>query len=180
MMVTGHSGDKRRAALDRRMEIDFTESVRQVSDQPEDTLLHHAPAPSEAEHLIVDVQPGALQATPQCRDPEVVCRGPGALIRQGTAQHCRRFVWNAHRFHPKVSTDLDDQSGDGWMKVHVLVGIDVVEGQTSRSKGGELGSNFRLELAANSRQQEKSDPRSGQISVERRIVENEPGDLDTW
>jgi len=64
------------------------------------------------------------------------------------------------------------------MKVHVLVGVDVVESQTGGSKGRELCSNFCLELAANSREQEESDPGSSHVRIERRMAANEPGNLD--
>ncbi len=64
------------------------------------------------------------------------------------------------------------------MKVHVLVGIDVVEGQTGRSKGRELCSDFRFELATNARKHEESDPGSSHVPVERCIAANEFGNLD--
>ena len=64
------------------------------------------------------------------------------------------------------------------MKVHVLVGVDVVEGQTGGSKGRELCSNFCLELAANSREQEESDPGSSHVRIECCIAPNQSGNLD--
>jgi hypothetical protein len=41
-----------------------------------------------------------------------------------------------------------------------------------------LCSNFCLELAANSREQEESDPGSSHVRIERRMAANEPGNLD--
>ena len=64
------------------------------------------------------------------------------------------------------------------MKVHVLVGIDVVEDQTGGSKGRELCSNFCLELAANARKQEKSNPGASHVPVECCTAANESGNLD--
>ena len=101
------------------------------------------------------------------------------LTRNSTAQHLHRFIRNAHRLETKVSTDLDDQSGHGRMKVHVLVGIHVIERQTGRAKGCELRSDFRFELAANPREQEEPDPGSGHVRVEHRIVANESWNLDS-
>src|ERR1700730_4620555 len=49
MTVAGHSRDERWAALHCRMEIDFADAVRQVLYHPEDSVLKHAAAPSEAE-----------------------------------------------------------------------------------------------------------------------------------
>jgi hypothetical protein len=64
------------------------------------------------------------------------------------------------------------------MEMHVLVGIDVVEGQTGRAKSSELRSDFRFNLAPNSRKQEKSDPGASHVPVECCIAANEPGNLD--
>src|SRR5438046_6160530 len=115
MAVARHRGEERGAALYRRMEIDFAEPLRQVLDQPEDPLLHHTAAPSEAEDIVVGAQTGPPHAAPQRSDPEAVERDRIVLSRNGPAQHPDRFIRDAHRLEPKVSADLDDQPGHGWM-----------------------------------------------------------------
>ena len=66
------------------------------------------------------------------------------------------------------------------MKMHVLVGIHVIERQTGRAKSRELRSDFRFELATNARKQEESDPGSSHVPVERCIAANESRNLDIW
>jgi len=61
----------------------------------------------------------------------------------------------------------------------VLVGIHVIERQTGRAKSCELRADFRFELAANPRKQEKPDPGSGHVPVEYRIVANKCGNRDS-
>jgi hypothetical protein len=52
------------------------------------------------------------------------------------------------------------------MKVHVLMGIHVIQGQTGCLKGRELCSDFRFELATHSRNEEEPDPGSSHVGVE--------------
>ena len=61
------------------------------------------------------------------------------------------------------------------MEMHVLVRIHMIERQTGRAKSCELRSDFRFELATNSRKQEKSEPGADHVPVECCIAANESG-----
>ncbi len=68
--------------------------------------------------------------------------------------------------------------GDARMKVHVLMGVDVVERQAGCAEGFELRPDLGRELTANPRKHEKSDTGAGHISVELAVVADELLDLD--
>jgi hypothetical protein len=63
------------------------------------------------------------------------------------------------------------------MEVHVVVGIDVVERQSGCVERFELGPDLTRELAANARENEKSDAGTGHVPVEPALTAEEMGDL---
>jgi hypothetical protein len=63
------------------------------------------------------------------------------------------------------------------MKMHVLVGVDVVEPQTGCAERCELRPNLARELPANGRENEKSDAGAGHVPVELAILADELRDL---
>ena len=50
-----------------------------------------------------------------------------AFPEWSAAQRRDRLRGDPYRLHAVVTPDLDDQLGDAWMEVHVLVGVHVVE-----------------------------------------------------
>ena len=64
------------------------------------------------------------------------------------------------------------------MKVHVLVGVHVVERQTGCAEGFELRPDLARELTANARKHKKSDTGAGHVSVEFAVLADELRDLD--
>jgi hypothetical protein len=63
------------------------------------------------------------------------------------------------------------------MKMHVLVGVYMVELQTGCAKRLELGPNFCRELVSNSRQKKEPDRGSRHIRIERALPAHEAGNL---
>jgi hypothetical protein len=63
------------------------------------------------------------------------------------------------------------------MKMHVLVGVDVVEPQTGCAERCELRPNLARELATNARQHKKPDAGAGHVPVELAILADELRDL---
>jgi hypothetical protein len=74
--------------------------------------------------------------------------------------------------------NLDDQSCDARVEVHVFVGVDVVERQTGCAERFELRADLARKLAADVREDKKSDPGSGHVAVEFTLLADELRDLE--
>ncbi len=99
------------------------------------------------------------------------------LAGKGAAQRPDRFRWHPHRLDAEVAADLDDQSGDRRVEVHVLVRVDMVEREAGRAKGRELRANFGRQLAADLRQKEKTHASAHHIAVELAAAPHQTGNF---
>src|ERR1700751_5746344 len=127
--------------------------------------------------MVVGAKSGPPQSPPQQCIPRVVRRRSVALLRKSTTQHRDRLRGDPHRFHAVVTANLDDQPGDARMKVHVLVGVHMVEQQTSCPERCELRPDLVSQLSANSREDKKSDAGAGHVPVELALLADELPDL---
>ena len=57
------------------------------------------------------------------------------------------FVGDPHRPEIIVPADIDDQVKHGRVKMHVFMGVDMVQPQTGLAESLELRADFRLQLA---------------------------------
>ena len=128
--------------------------------------------------MVVGAKFRPLQAPAQHRAPRMVNRRSIALFRKSLAQHRDRLRRDSHCRHTKVATDPDDQPGDTGVKVHVLMRVDVIEGQTGCLERCELRPDLHRELAASTWGNKKSDPGAGHVAVELAVVADELRDLD--
>jgi len=134
------------------MEIDFADAVRHVGQQIENARLRHRTAPGDTKEVIVDDDAGTPQAPAQQFDPEAE-QGCGDALRErahgtGMAKRRLRLGRHAHRAQAIVAADGDDEPGDGGMKMHVLVRVDVIELEAGGAEGLELRANLDGELTA--------------------------------
>ena len=148
--------------------------MRQEAEQP---LLDHRAAPGDAEHMIVDRQPGATQPPAQRRDDRTVGRHPMGFAREGAAQRANRLGGEADGTHPVGPANLDDQPRDGRMQMHVLVRVDMVERQAGRPERLELPADLGGEQAAHPRHQEIAQPGADLVVVEPPIRADQPTKL---
>ena len=128
--------------------------------------------------MVVGPKPGSLQSPTQHRVPGVVRRRSVAFLRKSLTQHCHGLRWDPHRLHPIVIPNLDDQSCDVGMKVYVFVGVDVVERQTGCAEPFELRADLARKLAADVREDKKSDPGAGHVPVEFTVFADEVRNFD--
>jgi hypothetical protein len=77
-----------------------------------------------------------------------------ALNRKGRAQYRPGLGRQANRPQSVIAADFDDEAGDGRVQMHVLVRVDVVEGEAGGAEGLELGADLLGELAPNSGREE--------------------------
>jgi len=155
-----------RGAFHGRVEINLADPVGQMREEPQDPLLDHAAAPGQAEDVVVGGEPGASKSATQCRDPRLISRKPIAFIGKGAPKNFSRLRGDAHGSHTVVAADLDDQGGDCRVQLHVLVGIHMIERQTSRPERVELSPDLFPELLAHLRQKEKPDTSAPQVPIE--------------
>src|SRR5271169_19154 len=130
--------------------------------------------------MVVGAKSSPPQSPPQPRDPRAVEWRPVVLLGKSAAQHGDRLRRDPHRLHAVVTANLDDQPGDTRMKVHVFVGVHMVERQTARAERRKLRPNFARELAANARKHKKSDAGAGHVPVELAVLADELRDLRAW
>jgi len=130
-----------------------------MRDQTQQPPLFEAAAPSQAEKIVVDQQPGCPQPAAQSLDPQAIKRRRVMLARKSGAQRLDRLERNPYRLHTVITPYFDDHPSNGRMHVHVLVSIYVIEPQPGRAKRFELRAYLDGELAANPRQ--KKEPHTG-------------------
>src|SRR5262249_55354176 len=94
-------------------------------------------------------EPSLPQAPPQPADPRSIKRCPVALLGKSLPQHTKGLRRDPHCLHAVVTPNLDDQPRYVRMKVHVLVGVDVVKRPTGCVERFELRADLARKLAAN-------------------------------
>lgn len=125
--------------------------------------------------MIIERETGSLQPAPQQHDPWRIkgARSLGTLRRRGAAQRTRCLQGQTHRPHAEFSSDRDDQGGDGWMNMHVLMGIDMIEVESRRFERRELRADFGGELPSRPRIEEEADPSPHHVAVKQAGVIHE-------
>jgi hypothetical protein len=127
--------------------------------------------------MVVGAKSGSPQLPPQQCVPRVMRWRSVALLRKSATQYRDRLRGDPHRFHAVITANLDDQPSDAGMKVHVLVGVHMVERQTGCSERCELRPDLALQLTANCREDKKSDAGAGYVPVELAVLADELRDL---
>src|SRR5690242_6289744 len=158
--VVRHGADERRRAARRRMEVQLADAVGQPVDEAQHPLLRHGAAPGEAEDVVVDGharrgEPAAQQAGPEVerRDPATAALPCPAAAPFGGVDYGARLARHAHGPRAERAADPEDQPGDGWVQVYVVVRVDVVERQPGRVERLELRADLAFELTPYRRQE---------------------------
>ena len=148
MIVGRHQANKQGVASGGGVDVDLAGSGRQVVEEAAEAGGGHVAAPGDAEAVVGGEHAGACDLV---SEPS----GPGAQRgrAEGRARAAGRewgggFGGNADRAQSVVAADVDEHASDGGMKVHVLVGVGMVERQAGRGEGLELGADFRGEFAS--------------------------------
>ncbi len=130
-----------------------------MREKGEEALFDHRARPGKAEKMVVGEKPRAPQTCSQSQDPGRIKRLPNPFRREGTGENSSRLQGNAHRAHAELPSDRNEEPCDRRVEMHVLMGVDVIEGKPGCAKGGKLRPDFPRERAANRRQEEK--PQAG-------------------
>ena len=88
------------------------------------------------------------------------------LVGERGVQWLDRLEGQPHGRHAVITPDFDDDARHCRMKMHVLVGVHMVEPQAGRMKRLELRADLHRELTANLRQSEKPDAGAAHIGIE--------------
>ena len=105
--------------------------------------------------------PSPEKSGPRGREP--LTPVPRAGLDAG--QHIQGFPRHAYRVQAVAFADVEHLGADGRVQMKVMVGIDMVQRQTGRSIGAELGLDFRCELPAHARPEEDGDARHRQVAA---------------
>ncbi len=85
------------------------------------------------------------------------------------------FIRESHRFHPVIASCFQNELQDGRMKVHVVVGVDVVQREAGFFESIELCADFRFQLPSHRPPEEEAN--SGKDKTRREAA---PIVYQTW
>jgi hypothetical protein len=99
------------------------------------------------------------------------------LVGESGAQRLDRFERHPDGRHPIIAPDFDYHSRDRRMKMHVLVGVHMVEKQAGGAKCPELCVDLRRELTANPEQSKIPNASAAHIRIETAVPAHQTGDF---
>jgi hypothetical protein len=99
------------------------------------------------------------------------------LVRESGVQWLKRFEGHPHGRHSIIAPDFDYHPRDRRMKMHVLVGIYMVEKQPRGAKCLELRTDLHRELTTSPRQSKKPNAGAAHIRIETAVTAHQSGDF---
>jgi len=138
VLVAGHQATQQRIAPHRGVKIKLVDPVGQNLHQPAHAIDGHVAAPGQTETMIVDRHARRARLPAQECGPAIEGPRSRSASRAAATKHVRRLGRYADRGQAKVAADVQHQSADGRVQVHVLVRIRMVERETGCGERSEL------------------------------------------
>jgi len=120
------------------VKIELADPVWQNFHQPAHAIGGHVAAPSQTETMIVDRHARRARLPAQKCGPAIEGPRSRSASRAAAVKHVRRLGGNPDTGQAKVAANVEHQSADGRVQVHMLVRVRMVERETGCGECSEL------------------------------------------